>query len=112
MNSLHFGLANAIKGYCSKSPYQSISKFGSSGECTCNEDGVDSFAVTISRLFILILIVGGIFLGFMAVPYLCPDRTERGKNVRLGLYAFLILSGGQIGWILAILWLCKVNICL
>ena len=51
-------------------------------------------------------------LGFLAVPHICPDTSERGKNTRLGLYALLLVSGGQIGWLYILLWIFKINMCL
>jgi hypothetical protein len=69
-------------------------------------------SIAMSHLFIFSLMIAGIVLGFLAVPHLCPDNTDRGKNVRLGLYVLLIITGGQLGWFLALLWLLKVNICL
>jgi hypothetical protein len=53
----------------------------------------------------------GIVLGTLAVSRLCKGTDERSRNIRLGLYAVLIFTGGQIGWLYAILWLFKVNVC-
>lgn len=75
-----------------------------------NRRGIEQ-AIALSNLFILALIVGVIVLGFMAVPKICTDQTDRGKNTRLGMYILLLLSGGQIGWLYIILWLAKVNVC-
>ena len=74
------------------------------------ERGIDQ-AIALSNVFILCLIVGTLLLGFMAVPHICSDNSERGKNTRLGLYILLLLSGGQIGWLYILLWVAKVNIC-
>lgn len=75
-----------------------------------NRQGIEQ-AIALSNLFILALMVGVIILGFMAVPKICTDPTDRGKNTRLGMYILLLMSGGQIGWLYIILWLAKVNIC-
>ena len=74
------------------------------------QQGIEQ-AIALSNLFIIGLMVGTLVLGFMAVPKICTDQTERGKNTRLGMYILLLLSGGQIGWLFIILWLAKVNVC-
>ena len=65
-----------------------------------------------SSLFVCAIIIGVIMLGFLAVPHICSDTSERGKNTRLGLYALLLVSGGQIGWLYILLWIFKINMCL
>jgi len=122
MNSLKFGLANATKSYFTKSAFSNISRiakksnFGYSDDMNMGEFDVYSVkdveqARAMNNIFIALLIVLGIIIGFVAVPHLCPDSSERGKNVRLGLYVLLILTGGQLGWFFALLWLFKINIC-
>ena len=69
-------------------------------------------AFFLSSMFIFLLMLALVLLGFMAVPKICPDPSERGKNTRLGLYALLLLSGGQIGWLYILLWIAKINLCL
>ena len=68
-------------------------------------------AFMLSHVFMSLIMVGIIIAGFMAVPQLCSDSSDRGKNTRLGLYVLLLLSGGQIGWLYVILWIAKINIC-
>ena len=68
-------------------------------------------AFMLSHVFISLIMISIVIAGFMAVPQLCSDNTERGKNTRLGLYVLLLLSGGQIGWLYIILWIAKINIC-
>jgi hypothetical protein len=75
-----------------------------------NRQGIEQ-AIALSNLFILAMIVGTLVLGFMAVPKICTDQTERGKNTRLGMYVLLLMTGGQIGWLYILLWLAKVNVC-
>ena len=117
MGSLKFGLARATKSFFgSKSPFTALNKkshFGEDNEEYEEENGfetdesVDNYTLT----FLLLFVITGILLGFMAVPRLCKDTSERGKNVRLGLYFLLILTGGQFGWFFGLLWLFKINIC-
>ena len=75
-----------------------------------NRRGIEQ-AIALSNLFILALMVGILILGFMAVPKICTDTTDRGKNTRLGMYILLLMSGGQIGWLYIILWMAKLNVC-
>ena len=117
------------KSYFTKSSLTNIkrlskSKFGNMHDIDDmgGMDGMGSYGVynnqdvqtsaALSNLFLVVLMIAGIIIGFFAVPHLCNDNTERGKNVKLGLYVLLILTGGQVGWFLALLWLFKINICL
>jgi hypothetical protein len=75
------------------------------------EQEVDQ-AIFLSNIFIVCLIIGILLAGFLAVPHICPDNSERGKNTRLGLYFLLILTGGQIGWLFILLWIFNINICM
>jgi len=64
------------------------------------------------NLVVLLLIGFFIFiLGIISVNKICKDKTERGKNTRLGLYALLVLSGGQSAWVYLILWIMKIDVC-
>ena len=69
-------------------------------------------AMMINNLFIMALIIAVVSFGFIAVGKICTDTSERGKNTRLGLYAMLILTGGQVGWLYILMWLLKIDICI
>jgi hypothetical protein len=122
MGVLSFGVTNAVKNYVSNSQFTNIkntmkSGFGQSDRADLAKNGVMNYqdiqaAKVLSNMFVIFLIITGIIIGFMAVPNLCPDQSERGKNVRLGLFFLLIITGGQIGWFLGLLWLFKLNICI
>ena len=115
MGSSKFGFVRAAKSFfSSKSPFTSLRQKSSFGENSTGDYEeyeemyeIDQKTVT----FLLFFIITGILIGFMAVPRLCKDSSDRGKNVRLGLYALLILTGGQFGWFFGLLWLFKINIC-
>ena len=120
MESLFNGLKFGAKNYFTKSHFTNInslykSKFGYDDveydEMLMNSSLDVKKAFMLSNLFIAIMIIASIVLGFMAVTQICKDQTERGKNTRLGLYILLILTGGQIGWLFLLLWVFKVNIC-
>ena len=97
-----------LKNYFSQSHFASVQEIMQQQENDQLKDKVNMFnALIISALVISILV-----LGFMAVPHLCPENTERGKNTRLGLYFLLLITGGQIGWLYILLWLVSINICL
>jgi len=68
--------------------------------------------IFLSHLFIISLMVVIIILGFTAVNHICPDKSDRGKNTRLGLYFLLLISGGQIGWLYILLWIANINLCI
>ena len=118
MGILTFGISNAANSYFTKSAFTSMEQSTS----MMNKNNMQKYGVytnddvraayVLSNLLIAILIITGIIIGFVAVPHLCPDMSERGKNVRLGLFILLILTGGQLGWFFALLWLFKINICL
>jgi hypothetical protein len=113
MNCLKFGACNAAKEYFTKSAFTSVSNMVKSnfGQMTRYDDEEIEAAIQISNTFILMLVLAGVIIGFLAVPRLCQDNSERGKNIRLALYVLLILTGGQFGWFFALLWLFKINIC-
>ena len=118
MESILSGLKNGATSYFTKSHFTNIndlykSKFGSSGEEYNEMNSLSDvkMAFMLSNLFIMIMIIASIVLGFMAVTRICSDQTERGKNIRLGLYGLLIITGGQVGWLYLLLWIFKIDIC-
>ena len=104
-------LTNNLKKYFTQSHFTSVSEIVKERryEDVYNDDVRSAFML--SHLLISIIMISIIIAGFMAVPHLCNDNSERGKNTRLGLYVLLLLSGGQIGWLYIILWIAKINIC-
>ena len=117
MDSILTGLKFGAKSYFTKSHFTNISnlitsKFGNRGyddEMYSSSDVETAFML--SNFFIASMIIASIVLGFMAVNKICNDQTERGKNTKLGLYALLLLTGGQIGWIYILLWIFKIDLC-
>ena len=101
-----------VKSYFTKSPFTTLqelhnmSKFGSTGE----NDGKNGF-IAIAVIVVTILMLTFLILGYFAVGHICKDNTDRGKNTRLGLYALLLLTGGQVGVIYILLWVVGLNIC-
>ena len=100
---------DTIKNYFTQSHFASMSQIIE--EHRRREQEVDQ-AIFLSNIFIVCLIIGILLAGFLAVPHICPDNSERGKNTRLGLYFLLILTGGQIGWLFILLWIFNINICM
>ena len=118
MESIYSGLKDGATSYFTKSHFTMVSdlvksNFGSSDENIrlMNSSPDVKMAFMLSNLFIVVMIIASIVLGFMAVSRICGDQTERGKNTRLGLYGLLILTGGQIGWMYILLWIFKIDLC-
>jgi hypothetical protein len=113
MESVLSGLKCGAKSYFTKSHFTMVSDLITSNFGKSNEmDSPDvKMAFMLSNLFIMIMIIASIVLGFMAVTRICSDQSERGKNIRLGLYGLLIITGGQIGWMYILLWVFKIDIC-
>jgi len=99
-----------VKSLFTKSPFtlikdsRNVSKFGAQ-----KDDDYSKF-VSDYALFIGIYFIVVIVLGFMAVSKIAPEKTEHGKNVRLGLYAMLFLTGGQVWAIYVLLWILGVKL--
>jgi hypothetical protein len=101
-----------IKNYFSQSHFTSMEQMANKKiMIDYQNDKRIKQAFFMSSLFIMALMIGILVAGFMAVPHLCPDNSERGKNTRLGLYFLLLVTGGQIGWLYIILWLANINFC-
>ena len=104
---------DSIKEYFSQSHFSSMNNIINRRQMLEYErDEQIKQAFLFSSLFIVAIIIGILMLGFLAVPHICPDTSERGKNTRLGLYALLLVTGGQIGWLYILLWIFKINMCL
>ena len=53
---------------------------------------------------ILLLTISTVF-GIIAVRKICPGNDSRSQNVRIGLYALIFFTSGQISWIYILLWM-------
>ena len=106
-------IKSTLKNYFSQSHFSSVSDIIRERRNLQQQKYDDEVnkAFMLSHVFISLIMISIVIAGFMAVPQLCSDNTERGKNTRLGLYVLLLLSGGQIGWLYIILWIAKINIC-
>ena len=120
MNSILSGLNDGAKNYFTKNHFTNIndliksnfeSKDDEYNRMLMNNSSDVKMAFMLSNLFIMIMIIASIVLGFIAVTKICRDQSERGKNIRLGLYGLLIITGGQIGWLYLLLWIFKIDIC-
>ena len=118
MESIFSGLKDGATSYFTKSHFTMVSdlvksNFGNKDEniMLMNSSPDVKMAFMLSNLFIVVMIIASIVLGFIAVNKICSDQTERGKNTRLGLYGLLILTGGQIGWMYILLWIFKIDLC-
>jgi hypothetical protein len=103
---------DSIKSYFSQSHFTSVNNLMNRREMLEYErDQKIKEAFFFHSLFILTIMVAILVSGFLAVPHLCPDSSERGKNTRLGLYFLLLVTGGQIGWLYILLWIVNINVC-
>uniref|UniRef100_A0A6C0I8S8 Uncharacterized protein n=1 Tax=viral metagenome TaxID=1070528 RepID=A0A6C0I8S8_9ZZZZ len=80
------------------------SNFGDSGN-------IEPAIAGIGLLTIFILAIVSIIIGYIAVGKICTGTDTRSKNIRLGMYALLILTGGSTGFLYLLLWIFKVNVC-
>ena len=101
MKSMEFGLKSYLK-----EPFAVLNNKSNFGKKT-DPSPLMGVAVFIAAL----LLLGGFVLGWYAVERLCKGSDIRSKNIRLGLYAILLFSGGQVGWLYVLLTFMKVNIC-
>ena len=115
MNSLKI-FTNSAKSFFKNGAFGALnnnkSKFTSDDYDYAYDDYTDLETVyMLSNMFIIVLFIVSMIMGFIAVNNICRDSTARGKNTRLGLYLLMVLSGGSIAWVYVLLWLLKIDIC-
>jgi glucan phosphoethanolaminetransferase (alkaline phosphatase superfamily) len=102
LNSMEFGLKTYMKeGAFGVLKNMKKSSFGSTGSDQSSMVG---------QLIALVLLVVLVVYGFLAVKKICRGSDLRSQNIRLGMYALLILTGGRAAMIFIVLWLLKVNV--
>jgi hypothetical protein len=74
-----------------------------------DEDSNVKTALVTSTSYIVAIVL--IIAGFLAVNNICLGSTDRSKNIKLGLYALLLLSGGRIAWLYILLWILNLDLC-
>ena len=105
LESMKFGL----KTYMKEGAYGTLAKIKKSKS---NFGKTDDIAAEVGFIFIsLIMVIAGFMLGWVAVSHICKGTDERSKNIRLGLYAIMLFTGGTSGFLYCLLWLFKVNVC-
>ena len=88
------------------SQFKNKSNFGSSSDYTYMETAeLMMFGFIFVSLSILLLIYS-----ILAVGHIVQGESEYSRNVRLGLYALLIFTGGSVGWMYIIMWFCGVRL--
>jgi hypothetical protein len=115
MNSLKT-LTESVKSFFKNGAFGALnnnkSKFTSDDYDYAYDDYTDlETAYMLSNMFIIVLFIVSMIMGFIAVNNICRDSTARGKNTRLGLYLLMVLSGGSIAWVYVLLWILKIDIC-
>ena len=96
LNGMNFGLTEYVKN----GPIKSLNT-----KSTFGKDKVSDAYKTAALFVVLTLIIISIVFGFIAVAKISPGNSDRAKNIRLGLYAILLLTEGRVGWIYIGLWL-------
>ena len=116
MNNVFKTFGASVSSYLKKGPFGAINnKSGFTNYYY--ENGGDEMEMDydtmymLSNVFITVIIIISIVLGYVAVNNICSDSTARGKNTRLGMYFLLLLSGGSIGWVYVLLWILKIDVC-
>ena len=101
INGMAFGFSEYTKsGFIKTVNKLNKSSFGAEG----NDFNSGAFFVVMTVMIILLV------LGFMAVPKIAPGSSDRARNIRVGLYAILLLTEGRVGWIYLGLWLLNANL--
>jgi hypothetical protein len=100
MKSMEFGLKSYLK-----EPFAVVNNKSNFGKKESPE------LMGVAMFIAVLLLLGGFVLGWYAVERLCRGSDTRSKNIRLGLYAILLFTGGQVGWLYVLLTFMKVNIC-
>lgn len=103
INGMKFGLGEYTKSGFIKT----INKLNN--KSTFGKKGSDTYE-SAAFFIVITLVVISIVLGFMAVPKIAPGSSDRAKNIRVGLYAILLLTEGRVGWIYLGLWLLNANL--
>lgn len=100
MKSMEFGLKSYLK-----EPFAVINNKSNFGKKE------PPALMGVAMFIAVLLLLGGFVLGWYAVERLCRGSDTRSKNIRLGLYAILLFTGGRTGWLYVLLTFMKVNIC-
>ena len=102
-----------ISKFTNKSNYEQEGYYHEDRDYYYYSDGdSDGNYDSVTVLLFMVISIAIFILAFMAVPNICPDNSERGKNTRLGLYGLLLLSGGRVGIFYIIMSMAKLNICI
>ena len=100
LNSMEFGLKT----------YMNEGAFGVLKNMKKSNFGSTDQSSMVGQLIALVLLVVLVVYGFIAVKKICRGSDLRSQNIRLGMYALLILTGGRAAMIFIVLWLLKVNV--
>jgi len=101
LESMKFG----IKKYMEKGAFGALAELNNKSTFGKHNAAGDSLIMFFAVL-VMLLAFG---LGFIAVSKLSPGKDDRSKNIRLGLYAILLLTEGRVGLFYAILWLLQIQ---
>jgi hypothetical protein len=107
LESMSFGL----KKYMEKGAFGALKELNNNKSNFGKKDDPMNGLAAGALLVVVLLMIVSVILGWLAVSHICKGTDNRSKNIRLGLYAILLFTGGGSAWIYIILWLLKVNVC-
>jgi len=107
MNAIN-GMKFGLEEYTKSGFINTINKLNN--KSTFGKKAVSDTYETAAFFIVITLTVFLLVLGFLAVPKIAPGSSDRAKNIRLGLYAILLLTEGRVGSIYIILWLLNANL--
>jgi hypothetical protein len=98
-----------FKDYLKNGP-SNFMKIGFRDSNIDDDSEYQEYLENINILFLYIIIIALIIFGYIAVGKIIKGDTERDKNIRIGMYVLLLLTGGRVGIIFIFLWIFNINI--
>ena len=114
LNTLKFGVKSYFKngpiGSLKKIKFGNVSKFGNSSSNIYYEDECEDLEYGLLGIFMLTIIIITVAFAFLAVQHISPGESGTSRNIRLGMYALLVLSGGSVAWMYILMWALKIKV--
>ena len=106
LNTLQFG----VKSYFKNGPLETFKKirFGKVskfGKDSYYDERCDDLENGLLVMFLLIIIIVSVAYAFLAVEHISTSR-----NIRLGMYTLLLLTGGNVAWMYILMWFLKIKV--
>jgi len=102
LNTLQFGLKTYFKNgpleTFKKINFGNVSKFG-------NNESDEDLEYGLLAMFLIMIIILSVAYAFLAVQHISSSRT-----IRIGLYALLLLTGGNVSWMYILMWVLRIKV--